>query len=71
MNIEELEYKHFSIPEQAYKSTEKHTKLSIQFAIEVLEELYFDNEPMEKPNIDNKIITDKIQELKKYLDEKV
>lgn len=58
MTIEELENKHFIIPDEAYMASDKHTKLSIQFAIEVLES--FDEHTQ---------INDKIQELKQYLDE--
>ena len=65
MTIEELEHKHFIIPEQAYKSSKQHTKLSIQFAIEVLEAHLTYNG---KKNVYD-FGWDKIQELKQYLDE--
>lgn len=65
MTIEELEHKHFIIPEQAYKSSKQHTKLSIQFAINVLEEMEYNIlSDMEICKFESKI-----QELKQYLDE--
>ena len=68
MNIEELEYAHFSIPDQAYKSTEKHTKLSIEFAISVLES----DELLDvRASAYGEDIYYKIQELKQYLNEEV
>jgi len=67
MTIEELDDKHFNIPDQCYRSSEKHTNLSIQFAIEVLEE--FTTQYCECGMIDDNIaIENKIQKLKKYLD---
>ena len=64
MSIEELESKHFNIPEQAYRSSEKHTKLSVQFTIGVLEEIKYPG------YLFNSDINYKIQELKQYLDDK-
>lgn len=69
MIIEELEDRHLDLKWTEYMSNKEHadlhTKLSIQFAIEVLEEtakLCFS---------DRSIVEDKIQELKTYLDEKI
>jgi len=66
MSIEELEYKHFKIPDETYLSSIKHSLVSVEFAISVLEEL----------DIDNfyhcgheQIVKNKIQELKQYLNE--
>ena len=79
MTIEELEDKHSELIEIGLGNTEEelaeywfnkqkeHTKLSIQFAIEILEEIEICNSLGELPDI----IEDKIQELKQYLDEKV
>jgi hypothetical protein len=39
MNIEELHSKHFNIPNQAYQGSSKHTNISIEFAIELLEKI--------------------------------
>lgn len=39
MNIEELESKHFNVPELDCINTILHTNISIQFAISVLEEI--------------------------------
>ena len=67
MNIKELEDKHYHIWD-CWRGTcsneDLHTKLSIQFAIEVLEEV--SNSSFE---IYSKTLNDKIQELKQYLDE--
>ena len=62
MTIEELEDKSLDLSiniknEEAYSNN--ITKLSIQFAVEVLEDL----------EAQNKAVFDKIQELKQYLDE--
>ena len=63
MTIEELKDKHFNIDEGNVEIpisfVNSHTKLSIQFAIEVLEDMD-----------EHTQINDKIQELKQYLDEK-
>lgn len=60
MTIEELEDKHFNIDEGNVEIpisfVNSHTKLSIQFAIEVLEDMD-----------EHTQINDKIQELKQYL----
>ena len=64
MSIQELEYKHFNIPDQAYQQSIKHTKLSVEFAISVLEEVN-----KNYPELIHYRINDKIQELKQYLDE--
>ncbi len=63
MTIEELEDKHFYI---SHQHRESHTKLSIQFAISVLEEMEYNIlSDMEICKFESKI-----QELKQYLDEK-
>ena len=79
MTIEELKNKHSELIEVGLGNTEEelaeywfnkqkeHTELSIQFAIEILEEIEICNSLGELPDI----IEDKIQELKQYLDEKV
>ena len=65
MNIKELEDKHLQIwvicGEIPVTSSDKHTKLSIEFAISVLEEI--DKESNDALNL----VFDKIQELKTYL----
>jgi len=71
MNIQELEDKHRLIwveeGESPWKSSNSHTKLSVEFAISVLEELKLKNE---SSNIHTIVLfDDKIQELKQYLDE--
>lgn len=60
---EDLNKSHYKIWEKnpEISQSKEHTKLSIQFAIEVLEEL--DTQTMS--------VFNKIQELKQYLDEKV
>lgn len=66
MTIEELKDKHRNIlyQENSY-DVENHSKLSIQFAIEVLEEFNFDF----CHECDNSgLVYDKIQELKQHLD---
>lgn len=65
MTIEELEHKHFIIPDEAYMASDKHTKLSIQFTIDVLEESITDTSYHEVDSF----CKSKIQELKQYLDE--
>lgn len=69
MTIEKLEDKHFLILGYGIRNeiilNKEHAKLSIQFAVEVLEEMF----PM-MVQYDNELINDKIQELKQYLDEK-
>ena len=68
MSIEELENKHGDIPLELLNFDEfyyiKHTKLSVEFAIEVLEEVYEGN-----PETYGEKISTKIQELKQYLNE--
>jgi len=68
MNIQELEDKHRLIwveeGENPWKSSNNHTKLSVEFTIEVLEDL-------EKGRNFYQPIRDKIQELKKYLDNNI
>ena len=65
MTIDELKAKHFIIPDESYKASHRHIKLSIQFAIETLEDT------ARLCLADRSIIEDKIQELKKYLNEEV
>jgi len=70
MNIQELEDEHYSLENLSRSSNiwkyAEHTKLSIQFAIEILENLH-------KTNCNGVgvimyfEINDKIEELKKYL----
>ena len=62
MNSEDLNKSHYKIWEKnpEISQSKEHTKLSIQFSIEVLES--FDEHTQ---------INDKIQELKKYLNEKI
>ena len=65
MTIEELKDKHFYI---SHQHRESHTKLSIQFAISLLEELeQFWIGDSKMIYVDE--IQGKIQELKEYLDE--
>ena len=76
MNIEELEDKHGNIPLEPLNFDEfhykKHTKLSIEFAISVLESidmsLHLNSEAIYSKR-QQKFIEDKIQELKQYLNE--
>ena len=75
MTIEELEDKHAELidiglgnteeelAEYCFTKSQEHTKHSIQFTIEVLENINF------KMSFPNQVIIDKIQELKQYLDE--
>ena len=72
MNIQELEDKHADIRFQPLNFDEfyevKHTKLSVEFAISVLEE--FTIQYCECGRIDDNVeIESKIQELKQYLNE--
>ena len=70
MNIEELENKHGDIPLETLNFDEfyysKHTKLSIEFAISVLES---DELLGVRCSASGEDIYYKIQELKEYLDE--
>ena len=76
MSIEELENKHGDIPLEPLNFDEfhykKHTKLSVEFAINVLEnidmKLHLNSEAIYSKR-QQKFIEDKIQELKQYLDE--
>lgn len=74
MTIEELKNKHYRIDvESAVEdkiNPKAHTKLSIEFAISVLQEFENDNFSIEYHTIDS-IIKDKIQELKQYIIEKI
>ena len=69
MSIEELEYKHFRIPDEAFLSGVQHSLVSVEFAISVLEEILCNN----TYTFGNQDIADsienKIKELQKYLDE--
>ena len=72
MNIQELEDKHGNIPLEPLNFDEfyevEHTKLSVEFAISVLEE--FTIQYCECGRVDDNVeIESKIQELKQYLDE--
>ena len=72
MNIQELEDKHGNIPLEPLELNEfyevKNTKLSVEFAISVLEE--FTIQYCECGRIDDNVeIESKIQELKQYLNE--
>ena len=72
MNIQELEDKHVKIAFEPLNFDEfhykKHTKLSVEFAISVLEE--FTIQYCECGRIDDNVeIESKIQELKQYLNE--
>lgn len=66
MTIGELKDKHFKVASYYWGDDKAHTEISIQFAIDVLEEFVDWNSCGGNPNI--KI---KIQELKQYLDAKV
>ena len=70
MTIDELKAKHFIIPDESYKASHRHIKLSIQFAIEVLEEL---NQTWvgDSKMIYVDAVQNKVQELKEYLNEEV
>lgn len=76
MSIEELEDKHGNIPLELLNFDEfyyiKHTKLSVEFAISVLEEidmkLHLNSEAIYSKR-QQKFIEDKVKELKQYLDE--
>ena len=72
MNIQELEDKHGNIPLEPLNFDEfyevEHTKLSVEFAISVLEE--FTIQYCECGRVDANVeIESKIQELKQYLNE--
>ena len=62
MNIQELESSHFQIPEQAFCSSKLHTKISIQFALEMLKEF-----SLKESTIYSIEVYNKIEELEKYL----
>ena len=65
MNIQELENKHFRIPDKSFCSNILHRDISIQFAIEILEELSYS---IGTPDCHCEVeIYNKIEELKKYL----
>ena len=76
MNIEELEDKHVKIAFEPLNFDEfhykKHTKLSVEFAINVLEnidmKLHLNSEAIYSKR-QQKFIEDKVKELKQYLDE--
>ena len=77
MNIEELEDRHGDIPSEPLNFDEfyykKHTKLSVKFAISVLEEidssiLHYLGNTFEYFTIHDKF-ENKIEELKQYLNE--
>lgn len=63
MNIQELKQKHSDIPEGLFCSADMHVKLSVKFALGLLEELL--------PRTNSKVVTwfeinSKIEELKNY-----
>jgi hypothetical protein len=64
MNIQELEDKHYTIWDfdRIASNEVEHTKLSVEFAIEQLENVIHNSEVYDS-------ILNKIQELEKYLDE--
>ena len=66
MNAKDLNKSHYKIWEKnpEISQSKEHTKLSIQFTIDVLEEIW-DREDWGED------LQSKIQELKQYLDEKV
>ena len=59
MTIEELEHEHFIIPDEAYMASDKHTKLSIEFAIGILKEIAYNENEIETADL----IWNKIKEL--------
>lgn len=63
MTIEELKGKHVSARYRNDGNYEEHTKLSVEFAISVLEELHEKNKYKEG----SQALYYKIQELKQYL----
>ena len=70
MKIQELENKHYSIFEDRGIGNPniKHTDLSIQFAIEVLNDMIGNSDI--GGYINENFLKSEIQELKQYLDEK-
>lgn len=62
MDIQELKQKHSEIPNEFFCSADMHTKLSVKFALELLEEIGTDN------NYDSTddLLWKKIEELKNY-----
>lgn len=76
MNIQELEDKHGDIPLELLNFDEfyyiKHTKLSVEFAISVLEnidmKLHLNSEAIYSKR-QQKFIEDKVKELRQYLNE--
>ena len=82
MTIEELEDKHLNtintgignteeeLAEYWFSKQKEHTKLSIQFAISVLEEVQKENELIFLDLDLDQYLSKKIQELKQYLDER-
>ena len=77
MRIEELEDKHLNtintgignteeeLAEYWFSKQKEHTNLSIQFAIEVLEEIVRDNSDLDTVDL----TWNKLQKLRQYLDE--
>ena len=76
MNIQELEDKHGNIPLEPLNFDEfyevEHTKLSVEFAISVLEnidmKLHLNSEAIYSKR-QQKFIEDKVKELRQYLNE--
>ena len=76
MNSEDLNKSHYKIWEKTPKisQSKEHTKLSIQFAIEVLESTLIDTNDLYADEFDyffNDRINNKIQELKQYYDSQI
>jgi hypothetical protein len=68
MTIDELESKHFNIPDQCYRGSEKHTKISIEFVISVLEEMKYNGDyPDGSTEYLNLTLKSKIEELKNQI----
>lgn len=70
MNIEELKDNHWKIGIKSYHfstPSQEHTKLSVEFAISVLESLKY-KEYWAETEFLNLKLEDKIQELKQYLE---
>lgn len=64
MKIEELKQKHSEIPNEFFCSVDMHTKLSVKFALELLNEIYYD---VGTPDCNCEIdVLNKIEELKNY-----
>ena len=76
MNSEDLNKSHYKIWEKnpEISQSKEHTKLSIQFSIEVLESTLIDTNDLYADEFDyffNDRINNKIQELKQYYDSQI